>query len=686
MATGDGPPLSMRPFPVADKSPKNLADFIARVNALPGGFRAVTEAGLEGEIDVRPEVDGEDGAQDVDMTGGPLNNNDEDDDGDNDNEGDNDDDEDDDAKDPQAARMEVLKNIDIASNTAMLTLDSLSLLLSKQNPTQAGLTLSPQLREMVGIGTMGADRLDDANTTPAKTQDREAVAIGWTLMEIDRTRDAAEEATAFLAAEMAAEGRYWEGVMAVRQAGWSVCRVPQERSTSGALGVRFGFSEAAPDFQRNGLAPLRRADDGVARLDIGRLGGTQERLVVTYESGGKVVGRAAPRELDGGNDDDDGDGDGDGSLEARVLGARNTIFAQELWHELTREARSLAAYDVRTDEEKRLVCAVDADSRIIVELLPVAACQRQQQQAPPDEQAEELPDNATAEAISLALHILLTYAHRCNELMRIRPLPPHVPRTRGQQIYTLLRPVVARLMYARNAAACTRLVGGLVRSLRAAGVAAAAFTLRTPQPTVADLAPAGTPNQPSAAVGLVRTMLQPTDFALDVVLLPGVDFSVRGRTYLVPVTATYYHVLAPADAALHALCGPYADGYPDLEALADYLSVAAARALAAHHLGRLRAAAGEEAWALGVQGTRIRHTQDLDRPQLDFAVARGAGDEAALQLTVSRVPGGTTTAAGDVAALPQAAAPGQSSWTWTPSPEDSAKDTLEAVVDSVLKK
>ncbi|KAM3466088.1 hypothetical protein NHJ6243_001165 [Beauveria neobassiana] len=721
MATGDGPPLSMRPFPVADKSPKSLADFISRVNALPGGFRSVTETSLEEELDARRRRDGtttgggeEDAAQDddVDMSD-DANAEDEEDD-----------DEDTAAKDPMTARMEVLKNIDIASNTAMLTLDSLSLLLSKHNPTQASLTLSQQLRELVGIGTMGADRLDDANTTPAKTRDCEAVAMGWTLMEISRTRDAAEDAAAFLGAEMAAEGRYWEGVMGVRQAGWSVCRVPGGGGGSGSgsgsdahapgLGVRFGFSEAAPEFQRNGLAPIRRGDDGVPWLDMGRLGGTPERLVVTYERGGKVVGRAASQELHDDDDDDEA-----GSLQARVLGARNTIFAQELWHELTREARSLAAYDVHPDDEKRLVCAVDADARIIVELLPASTSAAQSQPDAHDDahdDDENLPENTTAEAISLALHILLTYAHRCNELLRIRPLPPHVPRTRGQHVHTLLRPIIARLLYARSARSATQLVGNLVQTLRRAGITDSSFTLCTPQPTVADFAAANTgPNQPSAAVSLVRHMLQPTDFALDVVLLPGggggggggggddgdddqgVSFTVRGRTYLVPVTATYYHVLAPAGAAVHALCAPYPDGYPDLAALADYLCVVAARALAAHYLRKRRAATataaaaataaatataggleeeedkdkGQQTWVLGALGTRIRHARDIDRPQLEFVVERdtAATEEgrdssaAALRLTVST--------------------DGQS-WTWTSSSDNSAKETLEAVVDKVL--
>ncbi|KAM3558870.1 hypothetical protein MY1884_003762 [Beauveria asiatica] len=717
MATGDGPPLSMRPFPVADKSPKSLADFIARVNALPGGFRSVTETSLEEELDARRDgtttaaaaaaAAGEEGAaqdDDVDMSDDANADDDEEDD-----------DEDTAAKDPMTARMEVLRNIDTASNTAMLTLDSLSLLLSKHNPTQASLTLSQQLRELVGIGTMGADRLDDANTTPAKTRDCEAVAAGWTLMEISRTRDAAEDAAAFLGAEMAAEGRYWEGVMGVRQAGWSVCRVPGgSGDASTGLGVRFGFSEAAPEFQRNGLAPIRRGDDGVPWLDMGRLGGTPERLVVTYERGGKVVGRAASQEL---RDDDGRDGNGaGGDLQARVLGARNTIFAQELWHELTREARSLAAYDVHPDDEKRLVCAVDANARIIVELLPAssssssAASAAAAAQPQLNDHDDNLPENTTAEAISLALHILLTYAHRCNELLRIRPLPPHVPRTRGQHVHTLLRPVIARLLYARSARSATQLVGNLVQTLRRAGVTGSSFTLCTPQPTVADFAAAAAgPNQPSAAVSLVRHMLQPTDFALDVALLPSgddgdgdVSFSVRGRTYLVPVTATYYHVLAPAGAAIHALCAPYPDGYPDLAALADYLCVVAARALAAHYLRRRRAAtagaagaagAGDSAaqeeeedkdkgqtWVLGALGTRIRHARDHDRPQLEFVVER---DAAAAAAAAAEEEEGED---GGAAALRLTVSTDKQSWTWSASSSDnSAKETLEAVVDKVLQ-
>jgi mediator of RNA polymerase II transcription subunit 17 len=518
----------------------------------------------------------------------------------------------------------------------MLTLDSLSLLLSKQNPTHASLTLSQQLREMVGIGTMGADKLDDSNITSEKTKDQQQVAVGWTLMEINRTRDAAQEATAFLQAEMEAEGKYWQDIMAVKSAGWSICRVPQQRS---ALGVRFGFSEAAPEFKANGLAPLRRSDDGQVEIDSGRIGGRPERLVVTYEHSGQVVGRIVPPTAI------------DDAIQTRVLSARDTIFAQELWHELTREARTLAAYDVHPGD-KRLTCPIDASSLITIELLPVQDC-------PADDPS--LPQNAIAQTISAALHILLTYAHRCNELFRVRPLPPHIPRSRGQQIYTLLRPIIARLMHTRNIDACTAYTGNLVSALKAAGLPAS-FTLQTPQPELAELvslSSTGT-NQLSSAMSLIRNLLQPTDFTISLTILPSLSLTIRGRTYLVPVTATYYHVLAPADSPLHRVCAPYADGYPDLRALADYLRTATARLLATHYISKLN---GDGWWTLGIQGTSICEAEDHEN-EVRFAiqdVQEEGADKVKLVVTST--------------------AECSQSWSWP-----AERETVDVVVDMAAKK
>lgn len=94
MAPTDGPPLSLRPFPVADRQPRNLAEFIARVNARPGGFRSLTEDKLREQIKAEENPDHDAEQDDVDMSDIA---------------------DDDDApasKDPNIARMEVLKNVE----------------------------------------------------------------------------------------------------------------------------------------------------------------------------------------------------------------------------------------------------------------------------------------------------------------------------------------------------------------------------------------------------------------------------------------------------------------------------------------------------------------------------------------------------------------------------------------------
>ncbi|RCI12121.1 hypothetical protein L249_0714 [Ophiocordyceps polyrhachis-furcata BCC 54312] len=572
MSLNDAPTktfLSLKPVPIADKEPKNLADLISRVNAQPGGFRQLTEAQLRDAIVENDSSNNEDvSVEDVVMVDAA-----------------NDDDADTTVEDAALARLEVLKNVDCAGNAAMLVLDSLSLLLSKQNPTQASLTLSQQLRDMVGIGTLGVDRLDEPTMDEQRSKDAGQVAIGWTLMEINRTRDAAVKAAALLEKEVDIESRYWSDVMAIKNAGWSICRVPHQRHT---LGVRFGFSETSSEFKNSGLAPLRRSEDGSVELDLGRLGGVSECLVVTYLHNDQVVGRSVPTRRRR---------QGSSSLEARVLEARNTIFAQELWHELIKEARTLAAYDVRL-QGSRLRCQTGPDAAIIIELLPLASC-------PSAEEDESLPHNGVAEAISLGLHILLSYAHRHSELMRTRPMPPHISRSRQQnQTYALLRPVIGRLASTRSIESCTKLVGNLSKALRKAGLASS-FILRSPPPAPPADAPSS--SHASASQVLVRRLLQPREFAIDFTILTDVSLTLRGRTFLFPITSTHFNATLPPDSPLSPSCVPCPDGYPDLSALAAYLDTTVARALTSHFLARLLSSpsCSRRPWAENVVGTSI---------------------------------------------------------------------------------
>ncbi|QGI96748.1 hypothetical protein CEK26_009817 [Fusarium fujikuroi] len=589
MAHGDDQPLSIRPSPVADRKPQNIAEFIARANAQPGGFRAINEAKLREELAQEEAEYGDALDRDVDMT-----------------DVDQDDDDDADApRDLQEVRMEMLKNLDAAGNTALLTLDFLSLLISKQNPTQAGVTLSQGLRDMVGIGTLGTDRLDNPPVTPAKVQEQENIALGLALTQTNKARDAAEAASAFLEKEVTVEGKYWEEITAVQKSGWSISRVPQERHT---LGVRFGFSEAAPEY-RNSLAPMRRGNDGAVQLDCGRLGGVSERVVVTYERDGQVTGRSAlPAETAA-----------DAPLEERPV--------------------------------SRLICDIDpaSKSRVILELVPLGP------QASSD---DALPDNQIAETISLALHTLLSYAHRQNELTRTRPIPPHIPRSRGQQTHALLRPIIARLMHLHNVQVVTKHIGVLVQSLQRAGFPSR-FVLNTTPISLNDSDPANQgPNQLASSQIMIRNMLQPIEFNIKLTILPNVSFTVRGRTFLMPVTATYYYVITPPNSPLSAACAPYREGYPDANALADYLGTATTRLLVEHYLAIL-----PSPWSKGIQGNAILNAKNEDC-RMVFTVTQ----EPTLHLKSTSIVDGQLVS---------------QEWTWS---DDATKIHVQDIIDTEVSK
>lgn len=122
----------------------------------------------------------------------------------------------------------------------LYALDFVSLLLSKETPRQAEISMSPHLKQTVPIGSLGLDitRLPQ----PSESEEREAelVSQGWKLEGLTSAADSLLRSASRLEKEMEQETRYWGQVLAVKKEGWSICRLPRERHT---LGVRYGFAE-----------------------------------------------------------------------------------------------------------------------------------------------------------------------------------------------------------------------------------------------------------------------------------------------------------------------------------------------------------------------------------------------------------------------------------------------------------
>jgi mediator of RNA polymerase II transcription subunit 17 len=534
MASSSASPFSLRPWPTGDKKPKNLGEFITRINAERGGFRNVTEAELRDEILAKDEGRLESG------NGSP--------------EGDSDSDEEvevDKSKTIIAAREEFLRNIEFAHQSAMLSLDFVSLLLSKEMPNQASVTLSPALRELVGIGVLGASKLHDSNVTSARSQDDHAVSTGWRLIGINKMVDSVVAAAERLEKEISLETKYWADVLAVSENGWAVASLPHEPHT---LGVRYGFAEAAPDYRDNSIAPLRRNDDGTVRLDRGRVGGGSQRIHVVIERNGRVTGksRLPGRTRDG------------APLQDRVLEARNTIFSQELWYEINREARTLLSVNVRSNDST-IVYNMDAQTKIIFTLEDLT-----EPLSP-----EDLPDNQMAETVVLGLHFLLVFAHRLAYYNRTQK--PQPPTSRNAPPYHILRRLILRLKYDSTCRTLTYFLTGLTATLQRAGISTVSFTQSIPpvglQLSGFQLLQLGMRSdwQAAQSEALIINSAQGLELSAEVNITPEARIILRGRSFVSPVS-TQFQVEIPGPTSANSttqgqdqppqLSNPLAESYP----------------------------------------------------------------------------------------------------------------------------
>lgn len=249
------------------------------------------------------------------------------------------------------------------------------------------------------------------------------------------------------------------------------------------------------------------------------------------------------------------------------------------------EARTLLSYDVK-QHDSCIIYTTQQGVKIRLELLSLDALPQRQ---------EDRPDNTLAESVHIALHILLSHAHRQNETMRSRPLPPNQPRGRLQNQYHLLRPVIARMIHLDAIKECTAYIGNLVKSLRKAKIADAKFELLTAPHALADMSSvSGERAHTSPSQALLNNITTPLFFALDVTLTAGNRISIVGHTWLLPATTTVYQINLPTtDPAtpntLLESCPPHRD-YPSAIELRAYIDQAVSCALTSKFQPRLEQA------------------------------------------------------------------------------------------------
>lgn len=212
---------------------------------------------------------------------------------------------------------------------------------------------------------------------------------------------------------------------------------------------------------------------------------------------------------------------GDDSVEKTILQARDTLFEEELFHELNREARSLASSGV-TAHRNLIEFSYDQDQQIVLDLVDLDDMPSETEPTDPNPEC-----GAVAEATAHALRILLSYAHRQNLRRRSQFPPPLTNNKRPTPQYQLLRPILSYLQHDSHLRSLRTFMDEIYGVLKAAGLSStytsSVFsTLKKSR---------NKPNDLSAVESLVSQFLEPLESRFSGTMAnPTSTFNIRMHT------------------------------------------------------------------------------------------------------------------------------------------------------------
>ncbi len=116
----------------------------------------------------------------------------------------------------------------------------MSLILTSHASKVAEATVSPYVKQAVPFGSLGAEIMQATSEAKPDEMSEDLVGLGWRMRSLTRSADSLLTSATRLEQEIERESTYWRQVLAVKEAGWPICRYPGDRQ---ALAVRFGFAE-----------------------------------------------------------------------------------------------------------------------------------------------------------------------------------------------------------------------------------------------------------------------------------------------------------------------------------------------------------------------------------------------------------------------------------------------------------
>ncbi|KAF2738098.1 hypothetical protein EJ04DRAFT_560972 [Polyplosphaeria fusca] len=451
--------IALRPWPSASKEALSAADLTFRVSQLAverGHLRFVTEEILQEEIasgkhstdDVMEGVEEAEGVRETKdaQKRGPSKQ--------------------ERLEELSAARLSVFGHADWAAHYAHTTLDLVALLLSKDPKKNLDNSFSHMFKgQKIKRGTFSldtgktvirrGDRRDMEEIEAKHQKQQRLVARGSRMNALERLADNVLEAAKQMETDVRRETKYWDEVLSVSQKGWALQRL--RKGVRGApVTVRFGYPEARDQFRARGYAPLRMDKDGSIIMDPA-LKLKPKTLRVRISDNGKTTGTstlaaaAASSSL---------------AIERSVQLAKDSIFEEELYHEITQESRQLLSFGVEVRNRVVNVPVPGPDSlstsrKILIDCVP-----REENVLGHEDHSQDW----LAQNVAEALRLLLGHEHRMRLFRRSQDPPPLTQQKRQIPQAPLLRILLGVFAHIGAINSLQVHLGALVTILRAASL------------------------------------------------------------------------------------------------------------------------------------------------------------------------------------------------------------------------
>ncbi|KAI5360729.1 Putative mediator complex, subunit Med17 [Septoria linicola] len=381
MAPDGSAGASFRPWTTSGRAPPALSEILAQSHAERGHFRNLTEASLQAEIEADEPQSLQSDSDDEEE---------EDQDGDSQRQA---------ARAPPATRQELyairqefVNEASQAHQDVLVALDMISLLHSTYSSAQGATTLSPAAKQVLPLSSLGVDVWARTPAVPGRDIQNSSIAMNVRAKELNESADSLLSAAKRLQDNVTRQQQYFSQILDIKDKGWNVSRIPNQPH----LCVHFGFSGSSQGFAGRNIAALIPDDQGDIKLERGL--GTQPKAVrALVKRGNRVMGTSTLPSLPEISQT---------TLDTRLRHARDSAFDEELFHEMTRESRSLRSRGVIMKGLTIKVPIADTEDSPYVELDQVVL---DEDNAPPIDATHD--SDHIAQAMVLAARLLLSRAH-----------------------------------------------------------------------------------------------------------------------------------------------------------------------------------------------------------------------------------------------------------------------------------